>query len=185
MTDAPENDRTATGHRPGQLAGGGGPAAGSREGAHAGGRRHRGGPSAAADGRGGRHDPGDRRARAGSAAGRLRGPATADRLLPHVARRQVQPRTSARAARSSTGRSRELSYLHSRDVTFATFCAGPVRRRASPTATSWAGTMPWYSARDSADALLAGRWFGMTGLLPARGRAGVTRRTGPAAAALR
>ena len=29
--------------------------------------------------------------------------------------------------------------------------------------------VPWYSAQDSADALLAGRWFGMHGLLPADG----------------
>jgi predicted dithiol-disulfide oxidoreductase (DUF899 family) len=51
---------------------------------------------------------------------------------------------------------RELSYLHSRDVTYATFCQGPygesVRYRDF---MGW--DVPWYSAQDSADALLAGR----------------------------
>jgi predicted dithiol-disulfide oxidoreductase (DUF899 family) len=58
------------------------------------------------------------------------------------------------------GQVRELSYLHSRDVTYATFCQGPyaesVRYRDF---MGW--DVPWYSAQDSADALLAGRWFGM------------------------
>jgi predicted dithiol-disulfide oxidoreductase (DUF899 family) len=39
------------------------------------------------------------------------------------------------------GQVRELSYLHSRDVTYATFCQGPYDQ-ASATATSWAGTCP-------------------------------------------
>jgi predicted dithiol-disulfide oxidoreductase (DUF899 family) len=54
------------------------------------------------------------------------------------------------------GQVRELSYLHSRDVTYATFCQGPyeesVRYRDF---MGW--DMPWYSAQDSAEALLAGR----------------------------
>jgi predicted dithiol-disulfide oxidoreductase (DUF899 family) len=58
------------------------------------------------------------------------------------------------------GQIRELSYLHSRDVTYATFCEGPyeetIRYRDF---MGW--DVPWYSAQDSADALLAGRWFGM------------------------
>ena len=58
-----------------------------------------------------------------------------------------------------TGHARELSYLHSRDVTYATFCEGPfeesVRYRDF---MGW--DMPWYSARDSLDAILAGRGFG-------------------------
>jgi predicted dithiol-disulfide oxidoreductase (DUF899 family) len=58
------------------------------------------------------------------------------------------------------GQVRELSYLHSRDVTYATFCEGPyaesVRYRDF---MGW--DVPWYSAADSADALLARRWFGM------------------------
>jgi predicted dithiol-disulfide oxidoreductase (DUF899 family) len=58
------------------------------------------------------------------------------------------------------GQIREVSYFHSRDVTYATFCEGPydesVRYRDF---MGW--DVPWYSAQDSADALLAGRWFGM------------------------
>jgi len=54
------------------------------------------------------------------------------------------------------GQVRELSYLHARDVTYATFCQGPyeesVRYRDF---MGW--DVPWYSAQDSADALLAGR----------------------------
>jgi predicted dithiol-disulfide oxidoreductase (DUF899 family) len=58
-----------------------------------------------------------------------------------------------------TGHAQELSYLHSRDVTYATFCQGDyaesVRYRDF---MGW--DMPWYSARDSV-ALLHGRHFGM------------------------
>jgi predicted dithiol-disulfide oxidoreductase (DUF899 family) len=54
------------------------------------------------------------------------------------------------------GQVRELSFLHSRDVTYATLCQGPyeesVRYRDF---MGW--EMPWYSAQDSADTLLAGR----------------------------
>jgi predicted dithiol-disulfide oxidoreductase (DUF899 family) len=54
------------------------------------------------------------------------------------------------------GQVRELSFLHSRDVTYATFCQGPyeesVRYRDF---MGW--RMPWYSAQASAEALLAGR----------------------------
>jgi predicted dithiol-disulfide oxidoreductase (DUF899 family) len=58
------------------------------------------------------------------------------------------------------GQVRELSYLHSRDVTYATLCQGPyeesVRYRDF---MGW--TMPWYSARESLDTLLTGRRVGM------------------------
>ena len=58
------------------------------------------------------------------------------------------------------GQIRELSYLHSRDVTYATFCEGPYAE--SIAYRDFMGLdMPWYSAQDSAEALLAGRWFGM------------------------
>jgi predicted dithiol-disulfide oxidoreductase (DUF899 family) len=54
------------------------------------------------------------------------------------------------------GQVRELSYLHSRDVTYATFGQGPydesVRYRDF---MGW--DVPWYSVRDSAGALMAGR----------------------------
>lgn len=58
-----------------------------------------------------------------------------------------------------TSQVRELSYLHSRDVTYATFCQGPydesVRYRDF---MGW--DMPWYSVTDSADTLLDGREVG-------------------------
>jgi predicted dithiol-disulfide oxidoreductase (DUF899 family) len=54
----------------------------------------------------------------------------------------------------------ELSYLHSRDITYAAFCQGPygesVRYRDF---MGW--DMPWYSAQDSLGALLAGRQIGL------------------------
>ncbi|MBV8443636.1 MAG: DUF899 domain-containing protein [Hyphomicrobiales bacterium] len=60
-----------------------------------------------------------------------------------------------------TSQVRELTYLHSRDVTYATFCQGPyeegVRYRNF---MGW--EMPWYSAsRDSLETLLVGRRAGM------------------------
>jgi predicted dithiol-disulfide oxidoreductase (DUF899 family) len=58
------------------------------------------------------------------------------------------------------GQVRELAYFHSRDVTYATFCQGPYAESAAyRDFMGW--DVPWYSARDSADVLLAGRWFGM------------------------
>jgi predicted dithiol-disulfide oxidoreductase (DUF899 family) len=54
----------------------------------------------------------------------------------------------------------ELSYLHSRDVTYATFSEGAYPESAAYRAFM-GYEMPWYSARDSAGPLLAGRWFGM------------------------
>jgi len=60
-----------------------------------------------------------------------------------------------------TSQVRELSFIHSRDVTYATFCQGPydegVRYRNF---MGW--NMPWYSApQDSLDTLLVGRRVGM------------------------
>ncbi len=53
----------------------------------------------------------------------------------------------------------ELSYLHSRDITYAVFCQGPygesIRYRDF---MGW--DMPWYSADDSKDVLLCGRHVG-------------------------
>ena len=57
------------------------------------------------------------------------------------------------------GQVRELSYLHSRDVTYATFCEGSYEESARyRDFMEW--DVPWYSAQDSADALLVGRGFG-------------------------
>ncbi len=56
----------------------------------------------------------------------------------------------------ATSQVRELAYIHARDVTFAVFCKGPyaesVRYRNF---MGW--ELPWYSAQDSLDTLLAGR----------------------------
>jgi predicted dithiol-disulfide oxidoreductase (DUF899 family) len=58
------------------------------------------------------------------------------------------------------GQVNELSYLHSRDVTYATFAQGRYDEIARY--RDFMGyDMPWYSARDSAETLLAGRWFGI------------------------
>jgi predicted dithiol-disulfide oxidoreductase (DUF899 family) len=54
------------------------------------------------------------------------------------------------------GQVRELAYLHSRDVTYATFCQGPYE--ASVRYRDFMGwDVPWYSAQASADALLGER----------------------------
>jgi predicted dithiol-disulfide oxidoreductase (DUF899 family) len=55
---------------------------------------------------------------------------------------------------------RELSYIHSRDVTFAVFCQGPYEESARYREfMGW--QMPWYSAaRDSLETLLVGRRVG-------------------------
>jgi predicted dithiol-disulfide oxidoreductase (DUF899 family) len=59
-----------------------------------------------------------------------------------------------------TAQVRELSFLHSRDVTYATFCQGPYEESARyRDFMGW--QMPWYSAHDSLDILLVGRRAGM------------------------
>ena len=80
---------------------------------------------------------------------------------------------------------RELSYLHSRDVTYATLCQGPyeesVRYRDF---MGW--DMPWYSAEGSLDTLLTGRQIGSsTWCATCATATGCSRPTGPMAAASR
>jgi predicted dithiol-disulfide oxidoreductase (DUF899 family) len=60
-----------------------------------------------------------------------------------------------------TSQARELSFVHSRDVTFATFCQGPYEESARyRDFMGW--EMPWYSPpQDSLETLLAGRRVGM------------------------
>ncbi|MBV9426804.1 MAG: DUF899 domain-containing protein [Bradyrhizobiaceae bacterium] len=59
-----------------------------------------------------------------------------------------------------TAQVRELSYIHSRDATFAVFCQGPYEESARYRAfMGW--EMPWYSAQGSLDTLLVGRRVGM------------------------
>lgn len=54
----------------------------------------------------------------------------------------------------------ELSYLFSRDITYATFCQGPYEESAR---YKWfmGWEMPWYSAQKSLETLLVGRKIGM------------------------
>jgi predicted dithiol-disulfide oxidoreductase (DUF899 family) len=55
-----------------------------------------------------------------------------------------------------TSQVRELSFLHSRDVTYATFCQGPYEESARyRDFMGW--VMPWYSAQNALVTLLAGR----------------------------
>ena len=59
-----------------------------------------------------------------------------------------------------TSQVRELSYIHSRAVTFAVFCQGPYQESARyRNFMGW--EMPWYSAQDSLDTLLVGRRVGL------------------------
>lgn len=59
-----------------------------------------------------------------------------------------------------TSQVRELSFLHSRDVTYAVFCQGPYEESARyRDFMGW--EMPWYSAQDSLDTLLVGRRVSM------------------------
>lgn len=60
-----------------------------------------------------------------------------------------------------SGQVLELSYLHSRDVTFAVFCQGPYDESARyRDFMGW--TMPWFSVpQESTASLIAGRHFGM------------------------
>lgn len=58
-----------------------------------------------------------------------------------------------------TSQVRELSFIHSRDVTYATFCQGPYEESARyRNFMGW--DMPWYSAQGSLETLLAGRRIG-------------------------
>ena len=60
-----------------------------------------------------------------------------------------------------TAQVRELSFIHSRDVTYATFCQGPYEESARyRDFMGW--EMPWYSVpQDSLETLLVGRRVGM------------------------
>jgi predicted dithiol-disulfide oxidoreductase (DUF899 family) len=60
-----------------------------------------------------------------------------------------------------TSQIRELSFIHSRDVTYATFCQGPYEESARYREfMGW--EMPWYSApQGSLETLLVGRRVGM------------------------
>jgi predicted dithiol-disulfide oxidoreductase (DUF899 family) len=58
----------------------------------------------------------------------------------------------------------ELSYLHSRDITYAVFCQGPYDESARyHDFMGW--TMPWYSAEASLETLLVGKQIGLMHLV--------------------
>src|ERR1700682_5547209 len=58
-----------------------------------------------------------------------------------------------------TSQVRELSYIHARDVTYATFCQGPYEE-SSQYRDFMGWEMPWYSALGSLETLLVGRRVG-------------------------
>jgi predicted dithiol-disulfide oxidoreductase (DUF899 family) len=59
-----------------------------------------------------------------------------------------------------TSQVRELSYIHSRDVTYAVLCQGPYEESARyRNFMGW--EIPWYSAYDSRETLLVGRRVGL------------------------
>ncbi len=58
----------------------------------------------------------------------------------------------------------ELSYLHSRDITYAVFCQGPYDE-SSRYRDFMGWDMPWYSAQESLDTLLVGRQIGLMHLV--------------------
>ena len=61
----------------------------------------------------------------------------------------------------STTHINELSYLHSRDVSYATFCEGPYEE-SSRYRDFMGCTVPWYSVpQDAVDRLIADRHFGI------------------------
>jgi predicted dithiol-disulfide oxidoreductase (DUF899 family) len=63
-----------------------------------------------------------------------------------------------------TSQVHELSYIHARNVTYATFCQGPYDESARyRDFMGW--EMPWYSALGSLDTLLVGRRAGMMHLV--------------------
>ncbi|MBV9578997.1 MAG: DUF899 domain-containing protein [Chloroflexi bacterium] len=63
-----------------------------------------------------------------------------------------------------TAQVRELSMIHSRDVTYATFCQGPYPESIKyRDFMGW--TQPWYSAAESLGVLLVGRKIGMMHLV--------------------
>lgn len=80
------------------------------------------------------------------------------RLLLHVAHRP--PCEQCEGCTWVMSQVHELSYIHSRDVTFAVFCQGPYEESARY-ADFMGWEMPWYSAQDSLATLLVGRRAGM------------------------
>jgi Bacterial protein of unknown function (DUF899) len=133
--------------------------AGSREGSHKRRRRHCSRPPTAPNGRGGRCTPliGERGAVTLLDVFEGRRMLIAYYFMWHTGHPAPE---QCEGCTFFTSQVRELSHLHCRDVTYATFCQGPyeesVRYRDF---MGW--EMPWYSAQGSLDTLLVGRRVGM------------------------
>ena len=118
----------ARGRRPGHLPGRAGPAAGPGEGAHPRRRRDRRGPAAPAHGRGRRQPRADRtRTGRSPCSTRSKGAGSSSPTTSCGTRAGSRP-SSAKGCTWVTTQVTELSYLHSRDITYAVFCQGPLRR---------------------------------------------------------
>ncbi len=103
-------------------------------------------------------------------------------LLPHVAHRQAR-RGAVEGCTFSTTHINELSYLNSRDVSYATFGQGPYEE-SSRYRDFMGWTVPWYSVpQDAVDRLIADRHFGIL-ISYLREVTRPTRPTGPPAAAM-
>jgi hypothetical protein len=84
-----------------------------------------------------------------------------------------------------TSQVRELSYIHSRDVTYATFCQGPYEETPG-TATSWAGRCLGTRPRTrSTPSWLDAEWAGCTSFATCEKDPMSSRHTGRRAAASR
>ena len=157
-----------------------------REKAHTRGRRRdRRGPAPPAHGRGRRQPRAGRAPRAAHPAGGVRRAPAAHRLLLHVVGRRTRRPSSARAAPGSPPRSDELSYLHSRGITYAVFCQGPHDRERPLPRLHGLGHALVLRPRPPSAALLAGLPGPPVppGVLPARRRPGLRDLLdGPAAA---
>ena len=85
----------------------------------------------------------------------LRGQVTAVRVVPHVAHGHPAAE-QCEGCTFNTGHVLELSYLHSRDVTYATFCQGPYDE-SSRYRDFMGWEMPWYSVPEESAERADGR----------------------------
>ena len=138
--------RPAGGRRPGDLRGRTGRAAGRARRRTPARRRDRRGPAAPAHGRGRRHARTDRARRAAPPCWKRSRVADSSSPTTSCGTPAIPRPSSARAARGVTTQVTELSYLHSRDITYAVFCQGPYDESARyRDFMGW--DMPWYSAQ--------------------------------------
>jgi Bacterial protein of unknown function (DUF899) len=150
---------TACGGRSGHFSGRIGQAKGSGEGAHPGRRRDRSGPAAPIHGRGRRQPRADRAHGSFTLLEAFEGrrQLIACYFMWHPGRPAAE---QCEGCTWVTTQVTELSYLNSRDMTYAVFCQGPYDESVRyHDFMGW--DMPWYSALPSFDALLVGRQIGL------------------------